>query len=353
MKQMKKFMVYAALGIMSLSITGCGNGSEQTTVNSQVTQDVIAIVNGKVVTQTDFDELYEEYLSYFGGTVDAQEYLNSQQDLLLEELVNTEVLMQKAEELGINCSEEEVETTLTDIKSQYGEEIFAQMLEAVHLTEEQYAEQIRKQLVLLKLQDEMIKGDTEVTDEEVAKYYKENQSKYEESAGADMRHILVHVENQDDKEAIKKAEEAVKEIETEIKAGATFEELAEKYASKEADSDLYIVEDLGFVEYDNPYLDPAFLEGAKALKEGEVSEPIKSSFGYHFIKVENITPAGIKPLEEVEEDIRTMLQEEKQYVLYQEKLEAWVSKADIVKYEEHIIVPQVKEESVGEENTAE
>lgn len=352
MNIMKKFMAYTILTVMSLTVVGC-TGDKQSSISAKKEDGVIAKVNGKPVYQSDFDKLYEEYYNYFGQTEQAAQYLNEQKALLLEELVNTEVLLQKAEALGVTCTDEEAQEALDNVKNQYGEETFSQMLEEVHLTEEAYLAQIKQQIVLLKLQGEMIKDAEPVTDEEVAAYYEANKANYTVGAGGNMRHILVYVPDQTDTEAVATAEAAVKEIEAQLAAGTSFEDLSKKYSAEDADSDLYIVEDLGFVEYNSPYYDADFLAGAKALAEGEVSGPVKSSFGYHFIKVDNITEESVKPLEDVKSEITQTLEEEKQYARYQETLEKWVKEADAKTYEDQIKLPELAAQATDQSNNTE
>lgn len=328
MKKIKKIIVAGLIGVLAFSLCACGS--------QEVAENVIATVNGQAIKQTDYDELFNEYLEYFGGGDEAKEYLESQKSILLEELITNEVLFQKADELGITCSEEEVKEAYAEIVSSYGEETVNQMLEYAGMTEETYKAMLKEQLILAKLQEVMIKGDTTVTEKEAKAYYEEHIDAYTQGAGANIEHILVRLPENANEEQVKKAEAAVAEIEKELASGESFEALAKKYSSDKADDDLYVVEDLGFVTYDEPNFDKDFLAGAKALGEGEVSGPIKTSFGYHFIKVNGISEEKVLPFSEVKEDVMATLKDEKQYSLYEACLNKWMDEAQIVKYEDHI-----------------
>ena len=343
MKILKKLAVYTVLVAMSLSVVGCSSGNNDTAISTEQGQ-VIATVNGENIYQSAFDELYKEYYSYFGATEDAAKYLNEQKALLVEELVNTEVLMQKADELGITCTDEEAQKTYNEIKEQYGAELFDQMLAYSNITPEEYLQELKRQIILMDLQEVMLKDSPKVTEDEIKAYYDEHRDEFKVGAGADMKHILVRVNDEADETEMKKVEAAVKEIESELASGKTFEELYKKYSSEDADKDLFIAEDLGFVEFASPYLDPAFLAGAKELAEGEVSGPVKSSFGYHFIQVENKTEEKVSSLEEVHSKIASTLKEEKDFETYQETLNKWVSDAKVKIYEDRIVIPQMKTE---------
>ena len=353
MKIFKKFVVCAVLVAMSLNAVGCSSGNNDSTISTQQ-GEVIATVNGENIYQSDFDALYKEYYNYFGATPDAAKYLDEQKSLLVDELINTEVLMQKAEELGITCTDEEVQKMYDEIKTQYGDELFNQMLTYSNITKEEYLQELKRQMILMDLQEEMLKESPKVTDEEVKAYYDEHQEEFKVGAGADIKHILVRVNDEKDKAEMAKVEAAVKEIESQLASGTSFDTLFDQYASEENTDSMYIAEDLGFVEFDSPYLDPAFLEGAKTLAEGEVSGPVKSSFGYHFIEVENISKEKIASFEDVKDEITSKLQEEKDFETYQGTLDKWVKAAKVKTYEDRIVIPELNVETEdAEQNSSE
>lgn len=330
MKKNRMMTLCGTLLALTIGLTGCGS-KEETTENV-----VVATVNEQELYKSDYDALYNDYLNYFGGGDEAKEYLNSQKTVLLSELTTTELLFQKAEELGFEATQEEVDKAYNDIKEQYGEETVKQMLEQSGLTEEAYKETIREQILLGKLQEVMIEGDTAVAEDEIEKYYNDNIDKYTVGAGANMKHILVQVAPDADEDAIKKADEAVKKIQQELESGKSFDELYTAYSTNDSEQPAYITEDLGYVAYDQPNFDKDFLAGVKDVKEGQVSAPIKSSFGYHFVEVKGISDETVTPLAEVKDVIRQTLVEEKEYSLYTACLEKWISEANIVTYEDRI-----------------
>ena len=114
-----------------------------------------------------------------------------------------------------------------------------------------------------------------------------------------MYHILVDTE-----------EEALK-VKERIEAGEKYEDIA---AELNKDATSQTGGSLGFVEYDNTSYDADFLEGAKNLSEGEISDPVKTQFGYHIIKVEGIkSEPEYDDIESVRVDIEeTLLTEKKQ-----------------------------------------
>ena len=97
-----------------------------------------------------------------------------------------------------------------------------------------------------------------------------------------------------------------------IKAGGNFEELAKKNS---VDSSAAKGGDLGW--FGQGTMVPAFEKAAMALKEGQVSDVVKSDFGFHIIKLTGKRPAGVRPFEEVKEQIKGAILPSKQQEIFQ------------------------------------
>ncbi|WP_242861531.1 peptidyl-prolyl cis-trans isomerase [Cellulosilyticum ruminicola] len=169
---------------------------------------------------------------------------------------------------------------------------------------------------------EDVTKDVDVTEEEVKTYYEENSDNYRTNAGAEMAHILV------------KTEEEAKKIKAEYEAGTSFEDLAAKYGT---DGTKDRGGALGFIEYDSPQYDADFLAGAKNLAEGQVSDPVKTQFGYHLIKVTNVQKEAVtKSYDEVKDEVKETVKEQKSYDIFNKKLDAWKSDMKIETYEDRL-----------------
>lgn len=208
---------------------------------------------------------------------------NYSQNLILIDEFNRRQLMSE-EEIS-----EMVEESLDNIKHLFideengvddgdghkiNEESFKQALnQAFYVDEEDYKNKQRDIIKINELIEDVIK-DVTVTDEEVKAYYEENKdSKYITNPGANVYHILVDTE-----------EEALK-VKERLNNGEKYEDIA---AELNKDATSQTGGSLGFIEYDDQNYDQDFLAGVKSLKEGEISDPVKTQFGYHIIKVVNI-----------------------------------------------------------------
>lgn len=145
-----------------------------------------------------------------------------------------------------------------------------------------------------------------VTDQEVADYYGSNTAEFESPETVKARHILFKVDSGAPDQDVETARQKAAEVLKKIREGADFAEMASQYSegpSKMRGGDLGTFTRERMVK---PFSDAAF-----SMKAGEVSEPVRTEYGWHVIKVEEVHPAVRKSLEEAAEDIRKKLAEEK------------------------------------------
>jgi peptidyl-prolyl cis-trans isomerase D len=145
-----------------------------------------------------------------------------------------------------------------------------------------------------------------VTDDEIQKYYAANKDALQDPVQIHARHILVTVKDSDSEAAKKKAKERIDKIYKEAKAGADFAKLAKNNSDGPSAAN---GGDLGW--FGKGAMVPDFEKAAFALKKGEVSEPIRTQFGWHVIKVEDKKEGTTKTLEEARDEIKNRLAEEK------------------------------------------
>ena len=150
------------------------------------------------------------------------------------------------------------------------------------------------------------------TEAELQKLYDENRATYVLDERRRARHIVISVTGDDDAAALKKAESVAAEART----GKDFAELAKKYSS---DATASQGGDLGFVQqsdFPGPLGATLF-----ALKVGEVSAPVKSQFGYHILKLEEIQAGEAKPFDAVRAELDSQYRQEHAADLFGERQE--------------------------------
>jgi foldase protein PrsA len=131
---------------------------------------------------------------------------------------------------------------------------------------------------------------------------------------------------------VKTEDEALK-IREEYTAGKKFEDLAKQYGTDGTKDQGGL---LGDVAYNDTNIDKKFLEYAKLVPEGMVSQPVQTQYGWHLIKVNKRTEYPAKPFEQVKEDIQNKMLEEKKQNKYSTQMEEWKKKASIKVYTDRI-----------------
>ncbi|MEC7690304.1 MAG: SurA N-terminal domain-containing protein, partial [Pseudomonadota bacterium] len=151
----------------------------------------------------------------------------------------------------------------------------------------------------VKLSVDDLKGDVTVSDDDVSAWYEENKDQYRDEEQRRVSHILI--ETGDDEAAAKAKAEALL---AEIKGGADFATVAE-----ENSEDSFSAENGGDLDYITPgMMDDAFDSAVFSLKNvGDVTDVVKTEFGFHIIKLTDLKPETIKPFSDVAGEIRENL----------------------------------------------
>ncbi|MBT8450124.1 MAG: peptidylprolyl isomerase, partial [Gammaproteobacteria bacterium] len=158
-------------------------------------------------------------------------------------------------------------------------------------------EKVAVEYVLVSKADYM---DVEVNDDEVMAYYQDNIAAFEGTERRRVAHILVNIDSDADATDVQAAEAKINEAKAAITAGESFEAVVTKYSEDTLSADLG--GDLDWIERD--MMDAAFEEAAFALENvGNVSNVVRSEFGFHLIKLLDSESAEAKPLSAVRDEI--------------------------------------------------
>lgn len=182
MKQMKKFWLLTLVVAVAIVGAACSQeapAGETPQEEAAETADAVATVNGEPITQERFDKQLEQFRAMYeqqGIDLDAEEnaeMLTQIENSALNQLVQEEVLLQAAEEAGVDVSSEEISTEIEAMKAQFGtEEEFNGILEDIGMTLEDLDRMVDVQLTIDRYLAEAVEA-IEVTDEEVQTSYDE------------------------------------------------------------------------------------------------------------------------------------------------------------------------------------
>jgi peptidyl-prolyl cis-trans isomerase C len=178
-------------------------------------------------------------------------------------------------------------------------------------------EDFKRAMVIEALLEEVLKGKGEVSESEIQKYYKENEDRFTEPREIKIRHIVVN------------SEPVLKEVLTKLARGESFEKLASTYNVDKSRED---GGDLGYIR--RGQLAPSFAQFEEAAfslrKKGEISEVVKTPFGYHLIQLAERRGTALRPFDQVKEKIRFFLQEKKRQDAYLAYVKETKSRAKII-----------------------
>ncbi len=314
-----------------LSMAGCKmiqktpEAIKKTTV-AKIGDDKITLGEVDEKLSTIIEQIKAQYGDKYTENTEAMSVLEQQRKQALDSLVNDKVMLKKAEELKLVPTKEEldkeIDAKITEIKKMYEtEEKFNEALKTANFTNDTLRSYLKDQIIIQKTTDNMFK-DITVTDEDIEKYYNDNKAQYTTKPGANISHILV------------KTEEEAKKVKAEYDKGAKFEDLAAKYGT---DGTKSTGGSLGFISYDTTQYDADFMKAAKDLKEGEVSGPVKTQFGYHLIKVDGIVKEEkTKELKDVKEEIKQTVETNKKNDIYTKTLDQWKKDLKVTTYEDKL-----------------
>ena len=276
---------------------------------------VLARVNGEDVTKADFDRLITNMEASARQPVPAE-----RRDEIfrkaLDQLVTYKVLSQETRARKIDVTDEEVESTIKQMRSQLpNEQEFKKALAARGVTLERLKSDTRLDISINKMMEAEAATQSAPGDAQVRDFYDKNPDKFKQDEACRASHILFKVEESADAATKKKVRDQAESVLKQVRAGADFAQLAKKYS---ADGSAQEGGDLNF--FTRGQMVPAFDQAAFALKPGQISDIVTTQFGYHIIKVTERRPASTVPFEQVSARIKEYLTEQQK----QQKVETFI-----------------------------
>jgi foldase protein PrsA len=332
--KVKKVLSIAVIGIFTLSSAGCivkTQAGKDNTVVAKVGKEKIKVADVRNKMKAT-EEMIKQQNNNNLKSEAAVEQLKSEYIKMLNNMAEQKLLYLKAKELDIvpdiNKIDEEVEKEIKLVKETQFDNDDAKLQEALKEAgmtladlKHNYRESILgdpEAVAAYRVEYEVTKTET-ITDDEVKAYYDANIASYTTNPGAQMYHIIVETE------------EEAKAVKEKLDKGEKYEDLAKNNSDSTKDTG----GSLGYVEYENAGYDADFMAAAKKLGEGEISGPVKSSFGWHIIKVTDIVKEKkVKTLDEVKEGINANLLSSKKQSKFYELVAEWKDKEGFKVYED-------------------
>jgi peptidyl-prolyl cis-trans isomerase C len=248
------------------------------------------------------------------------------------------LLYKEAESSGCKVTEDDLEEKLTEIREGMGGAPgLLGFLEARQVTVAEFRENLRRDLCIRRFIEDHFTSELEITDADVETFYEQNREAFGPKQEVHARHVLITPEEPGDEKAKEEARKEAQEVLDQARAGEDFGELARTHSDGPSAPR---GGDLGW--FGRGQMVPPFEEAAFGLEPGEVAGPVETRFGYHVIKLEDRRSTEGRTLDEVREDIRRHLGQQRLTILIRDHVKALREQADI----ERLAVSEKSMESI-------
>lgn len=268
-------------GVLFLVVVSCA------LLGSDVIDRIAAVVNDEVILLSELDE--KQFVLQAQGqlkAVDSTQVSQARREIL-DQLIEEKLVVQRAKSLGIELDPTEVTTRVNEamekVRSRFPTvDAFRETLRQEGITEtmlrERYESDIRQEILGQRIVGREVRSKVEVTSDDVRKYYDEQKDDLpQKPMEINLAHIVAYPVSREREEA---AGKRIAEARARIAGGEAFEDVA---ADASDDPSKSRGGSLGWFSPGD--LDPAFESAIDTLEIEELSEPVRSRFGYHLIEV--------------------------------------------------------------------
>jgi peptidyl-prolyl cis-trans isomerase SurA len=304
-------------GVMLLGVAGCKQ-------EVQHSPDVWALVNGKEIKRAEVEKYYRTRVNPEGQEPSQEEALSLKLNVL-DELINNEILLERAKKLNLEASDGEVEDKFTELKSPYTEDEFQRQLKDRNVSVSDLKSDLRRQLSITKLLNREVVAKISITDQDVTEFYNANKAQFNVAEPQyRIAQIVVtprkepQIRNRKNDDATNEAEaqRKVKMLMDRLNSGADFSQLAMDYS--EDMNSAATGGDLGYVpESALNQSDPMLKKMVMGMKPGQVSPPLGLKDGYRILKLVTRESPGQRNITDpqVQQTIRDTLRNRKEQLL--------------------------------------
>ena len=306
--------------------------------------DVMATVNGRKITRTEVEKYYNNQ------TADApqkpsQEQADSLRLSILRELIDNEILMQRAEKMGLLATDEEINSKLAEIKAPYTQEEFDKRLKDRNLTLDDFKRDLRRSITIEKVLNKEVTSKINISDEDITSYYNQHKAEFNLiEPQYRLAQILVTTQPNPQVKNVKAQNEAdarkkMQMIENRLDSGEDFATVAMSYSEQPETSQNG--GDLGFVPESSLKTDKIAYDAVNKLKPGQytpvlvVADPnTHQIYGFRIVKLISKETAGQRELKDprVQQAIREQLRDRREQLLKAAYYESIRDKASVQNY---------------------
>jgi parvulin-like peptidyl-prolyl isomerase len=280
---------------------------------------ILATVNDEIVTLSEYKRFTMDIgIGDSGDTVD---------HILLEKLIEERIILQEATRKGIEVSNKEVDTEIEAFKQQHAltQRDFEATLAREGKTMENYRKSVRDKLQAFKLANAEVESAVVITDRDIADFYNAHKGDFLNSPEkVELKAIFLRLNEGASVTEITDLKRMVARIMTSLKRGESFEKLLSQYGDR-----TLVDRDGSLGEFVRGALIAPLDKRAFSMNEGEISEPLWVKDGVYILKLVKKTHETPKPADQVREDIRKSLYEQKRGQIFNEWVRSLWEKASV------------------------
>jgi len=286
------------------------------TAGAEVVDKIAIVVNDEIITQGEIDQtlapVYEQYRAVYYGD-ELMRKIEEARQKIIAQIIEDRLVLSEAKKQGITVEESEVDARIADTMKRFGSQTqFERVLAQQGMTMKKLKARYKEQIMSRKLIDQKVGGKVIVSPVEVADYYKAHFNEYIQPEEVQVRNILIRPRQGLEPEA---AATLAKDVCDKAKNGEDFGELAKRYSEGPNAEE---GGEMGYVKRGD--LLPEIENTVFSLPEGQVSDVIQTSLGYHIFKVEAKRERRPRTLSEVRQDVEEAILREK----IKGKLRGWM-----------------------------
>lgn len=244
----------------------------------------------------------------------------------LKSMIDIELLYQESlKHRFYGLMEESEERYQLEVKRLGGEERLISTLLCNNMSPEQFHKAIFRNLSIKRLLDKVVYSRIQVTEDEIREYYELNKDRFRKPESVRIRQILIKVPSKPDVEKWHQAQDRAHMIYKDASSGADFVRLARRHSDDPESASAG--GDMGSIQKGNQQ--GVFDTTIFRLKAGTVTKPIRTHQGFHIIKIVSTTPSSTKTLDEVQQNITTLIRRERAREMISQLVSDLKEKAEI------------------------
>jgi peptidyl-prolyl cis-trans isomerase SurA len=304
--------------------------------------NVAATVNSRPITYTELDKQYQLQFPQNTDQPPSEEQVMIQKLEVLRTMIDSEILLQRAEKAGLMAVDSDVDAKLNELKAPYTQEEFQRQLTAKKLTLDDMKAQLRRDLSILKLLNKEVTSKINISDKDISDFYNANRAGFHlPEPQLHIASILVTPKPDDNVRNLKndkaKTEEQARAkimmLENRVRQGEDFGMLAQNFSEDQQSAGNG--GDLGFIaESALEKVTPDVRKAILGLKPGQVSHVVRTPEGYRLFRLLGREGAGQRELSDplVQQRIREQLQNRKDQLLKAAYYEVARNSAQLANY---------------------